>query len=139
MSSQMKKIITVGVERSIAPTMVPAKFHWQETCGIYDISFQIFMYVTCTPAKQSGGATLFLRTVGHMTKELKDPFHHRDHSSLRREAASQRRFFTVGVGVPALVHESFQHDVIIGMLSHDERVNTVRKKPLPRVPPPKRY
>ena len=55
-SSQMKNIITVGVERSIAPTMVPAKFHWQEMCGIYHISFQIFMYVACTLAKQSGGA-----------------------------------------------------------------------------------
>ena len=51
-SSQMKNIITVGVERSIAPTMVPAKFHWQEMCGIYHISFQIFMHVTCTPAEQ---------------------------------------------------------------------------------------
>ena len=77
-SSQMKNIITVGVERSIAPTMVPAKFHWQEMCGINHISFQIFMYVTCIPAKQSGGTTLFFRTVQHMTKELTDPFHYRD-------------------------------------------------------------
>ena len=80
-SSQMKSIITVGVERSIAPTVVPAKFYWQETCGIYYISFQIFMYVTCTLAKQSGGTTLFLRIVEHMTKELTDLFHHRDHLS----------------------------------------------------------
>ena len=80
-SSPMKNIITVSVERSISPTMVPATFHWQETCGIYDISFQIFMYVTCTLAKQSGGTILLLRIVEHMTKEPTDPFHHRDHLS----------------------------------------------------------
>ena len=34
-------------------------------------------------------------------------------------------FVTVGVGVPAPVHESFQHDVVNGMLlSKDERVST---------------
>ena len=77
-SSHLKNIITVGVERSIAPTTVPAKFHWQTICRIYAISFMIFMHVTCTPAKQSGGITLFSRTVEHMTKELTDPFHYRD-------------------------------------------------------------
>ena len=74
----MKNTITVDVGRSVATTVVPTKFHWQEICGIHDISFQIFMYVTCTPAKQSGGTTLFFRTVEHMTKELTDPFHYRD-------------------------------------------------------------
>ena len=74
----MKNIITVGVERSIAPTMVPAKFQWQEMCGIYHISIQILMDVTCKLAKQSGGTTLFFRTAEHETKELKDPFHNRD-------------------------------------------------------------
>ena len=39
------------------------------------------MYVTFTSAKQSGDITLFLRIVEHMTKELTDPFHHRDHLS----------------------------------------------------------
>ena len=63
---------------SIAPTIVPAKFHWQAICRIYAISFMIFMYVTCTLAKQSGGITLFFRTVEHMTEELTDPFHYRD-------------------------------------------------------------
>ena len=77
-SSHLKQIITVGVERSIAPTFVPAKFHWQAISRIYAFSFLIFMYVTCTPAKQSGGITLFFRTVEHMTKELTDPFHYRD-------------------------------------------------------------
>ena len=77
-SPHLKNIITVGVQRSIAPTFVPAKFHWQAICRTYAISFQIFMYVTCTPAKQSGGITLFFRTVEHMTKELTNPFHYRD-------------------------------------------------------------
>ena len=67
-----------GVERSIAPNVVPAKFHWQAICRIYAISFLIFMYVTCIPAIQSGGITLFFRTVEHMTKELTDRFHYRD-------------------------------------------------------------
>ena len=53
---------------------------------------------------------------------------------MRREAASQRRILRSGVGVPAP-----EHDVIYGMLSHDERVNTVREKPLPRILPPIRY
>ena len=35
------------------------------------------------------------------------------------------------MGVPAP-----EHDVINGMLSHDERANIVREKPLPRVLPP---
>ena len=77
-SSHLKNIITVGVQRSIAPTFVPAKFHWQAICRTYAISILIFMYVTCTPAKQSGGSTLFFRTVEHMTKELTNPFHYRD-------------------------------------------------------------
>ena len=50
-------------------------------CGIHDTSLQFFMNVTFTSAKQSGGTTLFLRIAWHMTKELTDPFHHRDHMS----------------------------------------------------------
>ena len=79
-SFQMKHIITVGVERSIAPTMVPAKFYWQE----------IFLESTTFPSRfscmwlvhllnnQVTQTNLFFRTVEHMTKELKDPFHYRD-------------------------------------------------------------
>ena len=93
-------------------------------CGIHDTSFQIFMYVTFTLAKQSGGTTLFLWIVEHMTKELSDPFHRRDHRSkdkFQRSAAKRHsslreinvEFFIVGVGAPAPVH---QHDVINGTL-----------------------
>ena len=49
------------------------------------------MNATSTPAKQSGGTTMFKRIVEHMTKELTDPFHYHDHMSQDRFQRSAER------------------------------------------------
>ena len=59
--------------------------------GIHDTSFQIFMNATSTPAKQSGGTTMFKRIVEHMTKELTDLFHYHDRMSQDRFQRSAER------------------------------------------------